>query len=59
MKREHLEDALKLLAVLAICAPLLPAPRVGWWCAMRACQNVSRHFGLLGLAAEQKYRRCI
>lgn len=54
-----MEDTIKILAVLAICAPLLPDARVMWWMASRACQNVARHIGLLGLVAEQHYRKAI
>ena len=57
MKRDVLVDAVKVVAVVAIVAPLVPEPRVLWWCAMRMCQNAARHFGLLALEAENRYRK--
>lgn len=55
--RDIVEKTVTVLALVAVCAPVLPPPRVAYWCAMTACQRISRHFGLLALAAENRYRQ--
>lgn len=55
-RRDWVEAVVKLAAVAVMLVPLLPDARTRWWCAMRLSQNAARHFGLLAIAAESKYR---